>query len=288
MLWDNEYLYIGAMLHEPHVWATLTKRDSVIFYDNDFEVFIDPDSDNHQYYEIEINALNTVWDLLLIKPYRDGGPAVNGWDIAGLKTAVHIDGTLNVSSDQDQGWSLEMAIPWASLKECANKDAPPKPGDSWRINFSRVEWETSVVDGRYVKTPHKPEHNWVWSPQGVVDMHRPEKWGYVSFSNETNFGLIPDEVHKSTLLHRDLPPDLLKEEDSRQALMELYYSQKAYHLRTGRYANLLTELGITNPAISLLAISSAYLGTYTLHTGKSSEIWHIREDSRIWKAPVKP
>ena len=51
---------------------TLTEHDSVIFQDNDFEVFIDPDGDNHNYYEIEINALNTEWDLRLPKPYRDG------------------------------------------------------------------------------------------------------------------------------------------------------------------------------------------------------------------------
>ena len=43
-------------------------------------MFIDPDGDNHLYYEFEINALNTVWDLLLPKPYRDGGPALNGWE----------------------------------------------------------------------------------------------------------------------------------------------------------------------------------------------------------------
>ena len=60
----------------------MTERDSVIFRDNDFEVFIDPDGDTHAYYELEINALGTVWDLLLLKPYRDGGPAINGWDIA--------------------------------------------------------------------------------------------------------------------------------------------------------------------------------------------------------------
>ena len=65
-------------------------RDAVIYHDNDFEVFIDPDGDNHLYYELEINALGTEWDLLLVKPYRDGGPAVNAWDIQGLRTAVHV------------------------------------------------------------------------------------------------------------------------------------------------------------------------------------------------------
>lgn len=71
LLWDNDFLYIGAELEEPHIWATLSQRDAVIFHDNDFEVFIDPDGDTHDYYELEINAMGTLWDLLLIKPYRD-------------------------------------------------------------------------------------------------------------------------------------------------------------------------------------------------------------------------
>jgi hypothetical protein len=44
-----------------------------------------------------------------------------------------------------------------------------------------VEWQHQVVDGRYSKIAGKPEDNWVWSPQGVVNMHVPEKWGYVRF-----------------------------------------------------------------------------------------------------------
>jgi hypothetical protein len=84
MLWDDTYFYIGAELQEPHVWATLSQRDTVIYYDNDFEVFIDPDGDSHEYYEFEMNARNTVWDLFLPKPYKDGR-ADNSWDIDGLK-----------------------------------------------------------------------------------------------------------------------------------------------------------------------------------------------------------
>ena len=76
MLWDDEYLYIAADLEEPHVWATIAMRDATIYQENDFEVFIDPDGDTHQYYEFEINALGTEWDLLMIKPYRDGGPYI--------------------------------------------------------------------------------------------------------------------------------------------------------------------------------------------------------------------
>jgi hypothetical protein len=182
MLWDDQYFYIGAEIVEPHLQATLTKRDSVIFQDNDFEVFIDPNGDRNEYYELEINALNTVWDLFLPKPYRDGGKAQDSWDIVGLKSAVRIDGTLNDPSDIDRGWQLEIAIPWRALAKYAHRPTPPREGDLWRVNFSRVEWQFEVVDGRYVKVPGKREDNWVWSPQGLIDMHLPERWGMVRFT----------------------------------------------------------------------------------------------------------
>lgn len=182
MLWDEQYFYIAAEMEEPHVWATLTKRDSVIFHDNDFEVFIDPDGDTREYYEFEINALNTGWDLFLPRKYKEGGKADNSWDIVGLRTAVHVAGTLNDPSDQDKGWSVELALPWKALAAYAHQPTPPRDGDRWRVNFSRVEWQHEVVEGRYRKKAGPREDNWVWSPQGVIDMHQPDKWGYVQFS----------------------------------------------------------------------------------------------------------
>ena len=181
MLWDDNYFYVAADMEEPHVWGTLTKHDSVIFHDNDFEVFIDPDGDTLEYYEFEINALNTGWDLFLDKPYRHGGKARNSWEIPGLRTAVHIAGTLNDPSDTDRGWSVEIAFPWKALAEYAHKSAPPRQGDEWRVNFSRVEWRHEIAGGKYRKVPKTKEDNWVWSPQGAINMHIPERWGRVRF-----------------------------------------------------------------------------------------------------------
>jgi len=229
MLWDDTYFYLAASLEEPHVWATLTEHDAVIFHDNDFEVFIDPDGDNHQYYEIEINALNTVWDLRLVKPYRNGGPALNEWEIPGLRHAVHIDGTLNQPGDTDRGWSIELAFPWESLKAFAGCACPPKDGHQWRINFSRVEWVIDIIDGKYRKIAGRPEDNWIWSPQGFVDMHRPETWGFVQFSDvESGKGsvtFVPD-------------PD----QAGRMYLMEVYFAQAAFRARNQRWASSIDEL----------------------------------------------
>jgi hypothetical protein len=170
MLWDDNYLYIAAELEEPDVHATLTQHDSVIFHDDDFEVFVKPLPETPSYYEFEINALNTGWDLFLDKPYRLGGKADNSWDMAGLKTAVAVQGTLNNSSDTDRGWTVEIAIP---LNAFDSRQTVPHPADGtmWRINFSRVEWRQGQAK----------EDNWVWSPQGVINMHVPEHWGYLTF-----------------------------------------------------------------------------------------------------------
>jgi hypothetical protein len=192
MLWDEAFFYIAAEMEEPHLWATLRQRDSIIYHDNDFEVFIDPDGDSHLYSEIELNAFNTVWDLLLVRPYRDGGPAIHAWDIPGLRTAVHLDGSLNDASDVDRAWSVEIAIPFAVLDETTDAPCPPADGDRWRVNFSRVQWQLDVSGSGYAKSldpgtgkPY-PEDNWVWSPQRQIAMHEPEYWGIVEFRAATD------------------------------------------------------------------------------------------------------
>lgn len=181
MLWDDDALYVGVEMEEPHLWATLTERDSVIFHDNDIEVFLNPSNDRLNYYEFEMNALNTVWDLFLAKPYRDGAKADNGWRIEGLRSAVHLDGTLNDPSDTDRGWSVEIVMPWKAFDRHRGGGAPPVPGDRWKVNLSRVEWDLQVAGGVYRKIQGRPEHNWVWSPMGLIDMHLPERWGIVRF-----------------------------------------------------------------------------------------------------------
>jgi hypothetical protein len=182
MLWDDEYFYIAAELDEPHVWGTLTQHDAVIFHDNDFEVFVDPNGDRREYFEFEMNALNTGWDLFLPRTYIDGGKADNAWEIPGLRTAVRVMGTLNDPRDRDKGWTLEIALPWKAFGEAARMPLPPRAGDTWRVNFSRVEWQHELFEGAYRRVPETKEDNWVWSPQGKVNMHLPEHWGFVEFS----------------------------------------------------------------------------------------------------------
>lgn len=215
LLWDDRYLYIAAELEEPDLVATLTERDSVIFKDNDFEVFLDPTGDGRTYLELEINALNTVWDLLLTRPYRERGLALHDWDIKGLRSAVALLGTLNRPGDRDTGWTVEIAIPWASVTGHSNQPRTgeaPAPGSEMRLNFSRVEWDrvadkssaSGYVKKRDAAGRELPETNGTWAPQPAVDMHEPGHWGVLRFvdappSSRVGYSPDPDEVVRSEL-----------------------------------------------------------------------------------------
>ncbi len=59
-LWNDENLYIAFWADEPLETASQKVRDSLVFLDNDLEVFIDG---GDCYYELELNALNTIYEV---------------------------------------------------------------------------------------------------------------------------------------------------------------------------------------------------------------------------------
>lgn len=278
MLWDDRCFYIGAELEEPDVWGTLTERDAIVYNDNDFEVFIDPDGDTTTYYELEVNALGTVFDLLLVRTYRDGGPYIAAWDVAGLKLAVDVRGTLNRPGDRDAGWSVEMAIPWAVLREAAPGRRAPRPGEQWRVNFSRVEWPFEVENGTYrrridLKTGRPlPSDDWTWAPQGAKDMHMPERWGYVQFSTQTTSATGEAFIED--------PNERVK-----WALRRLYYRQRRFRAEHGRYASDLASLGAASLTVAGLTFEPVIEATSSLFEisarGFGGAMVRIRQDGRV-------
>lgn len=278
MLWDDDFIYFGAELEEPHIWANILQRDAVIYHDNDFEIFIDPTGDTHNYLEYEVNAFGTIWDLMITKPYRDNGLVFNRWDISGIRQAIGINGTINNPADRDLSWTVEVAIPLAVVKEaCHNRH--PKEGDVWRLNFSRVQWHTDIVDGRYVKRTNAegkklPEENWVWSPQGVIAMHQPETWGFLQFS-ETVAG---QPAAKFVMPH---------DEWVKWALRQIYYRQADFFHKNKRPASLkelsMEQIIYGNHVFipELVAMGNQYQARIRSLDGAGW--WNIRRDGYVWK-----
>jgi hypothetical protein len=279
LLWDARHLYVAVEMEEPHTWATIRRRDAIIYHDNDIEIFIDPDGDTHNYFEIELNAFNTVFDLFMPKPYRNGGKAATSWNAEKLRSAIKVNGTLNDPSDKDKNWRMEMAIPFSSLK--VNDTATyPTNGSTWRLNFSRVQWDVDVTAGGYVKrmdTLKKrplPEHNWVWSPQGVINMHYPERWGYVQFSDHypgTGF----------------TAPSIPASEKMKDYLWLIYYRQQEYFRKNKGYATDLQELHIPSnvtfeqktKTLHLEKIDTKYRAI--IKGTSPGESWQINQEGRI-------
>src|SRR5580658_2125785 len=212
-LWDDENLYIGFWIEEPYPKAEQTERDSIIFRENDVELFIDG---GDCYYEFEINALNTIYEVFFIwrDAYRRGsrfdipefdlidrtafsfagdldrmpdsfwwgthprGPrwAFLDWDFPGLQTAVHVDGSLNDSTARSKDWRVKIALPWSGMKHLANgRSLPPKDGDIWNLFFGRFQ-NIPIADG-------KVQAAWCWSPHGIYDTHMPDKFTPIAFSD---------------------------------------------------------------------------------------------------------
>jgi hypothetical protein len=278
MLWDDACFYVSAEMEEPDVWGTLTDRDAIIYNDNDIEVFIDPDGDTVNYYELEANPLGTVFDLMLPHTYRDGGPAIIAWDIAGLKLAVDVRGTLNKPGDEDEGWTVEMAIPWRHLWEASAGRRPPRAGEQWRVNFSRVEWPFALQDGRYARRMDPatgkplPSTDSTWSPQGFRDIHMPERWGFVQFSSVV--------AGSGTQAFVEDPHDRVK-----WALRRLYYRQRRYRAEHGGYARDLAALRAESITVEGLDFRPSLQATDALFLitapGFGGAVVSIQQDGRV-------
>lgn len=214
ILWNDTHLYLAFTAEEPFVEAMQTERDSIVFLENDLELFIDG---GDCYYELEVNAANTVYEVFFIwkdamqkggrfdRPefdvhqehaytfggdYDRSGPsfwkgthprgirwAFTHYDLPGLETAVSIEGTLNNHTDIDKGWNLEIAIPWQSLDLLANgRSLPPTNGDIWTMFLGRFQ---KLIAGGKEVMPHPAM---VLSAHGVYDTHLPERWSRIGFS----------------------------------------------------------------------------------------------------------
>ncbi len=208
LLWDDDNLYVAFWIEEPSVTATLTERDSLIYEDNDVEVFIAGDD---CYYEFEINALGTIYEVFFVwdDAYHKGGFVnlpefgrdvagalpFNGvgftshprgtrtgfweWDFPGLRSAVAVDGVINEPSSRDRGWTVELALPWEGMNHLVDGRAlPPVDGDVWRMSFSRFNQYKEPM-------PAQDSSGWTLSAHGVWDSHIPELFPFIHFSTQS-------------------------------------------------------------------------------------------------------
>ncbi|MFC1607985.1 SUMF1/EgtB/PvdO family nonheme iron enzyme [Candidatus Latescibacterota bacterium] len=193
MVWDEKNIYFAGFLEEPNIYSHLTKKDTIVCRESDFEIFIDVDSDARDYIEIEFNALGTIWDMTYAKELDKGAlpkswywiPTSEPWDVEDMRLAVRTDGTVNYPYDKDEGWYYECSIPWATLEKMNRSGRRlNRNGSSMRINFSRVQFniaeEWPITDWSPVRGV-----DWLWSPMLTYRAHITECFGRVIMSDKT-------------------------------------------------------------------------------------------------------
>eukprot|EP01052_Picozoa_sp_SAG31_P048529 SAG31_NODE_10195_length_1172_cov_1.315937_1_plen_259_part_10 len=150
---------------------------------------------------------------------------------------------------------------------------PPSPGSFWRVGFSRVNWHVLVEPDplRYVKDPAQPEEdNWVWSPQGRINMHEPEHWGLLQFA-------LPDPLNGTVPMYYD-------EWTVRSVAMAVYWAQRLFkdNEPSGLYA---TDLAALSPFAPPGLIDGTCTAPPELAVSEDRTSWtvvveHVIEDSR--------
>lgn len=296
--WDDDYLYVGAILEETEIWANITdtchcynnSEDQVIFHDNDFEVFLDLDGNTHHYKEYEMNVMNATWDLILNKPYSNDGYENSsrvygkfGFDMQPpLTSGVFVNGSVNEPYKDNAYWSVEIAFPIAHLAVNESISLPPKNDSIWRINFSRVEWGVDIVNNTYIKNPSCQscavpgtdcEDNWVWSPMGEVNMHSPEKWGILQLSRN-----VPSKETK---------PVIYSEWPIRSVAMVLYHAEHSYFNAYGRFTTNLIDLDAYAVPPILSTGECVQLPSIELGDGGLSFVANITDKENIYSVSIQ-
>lgn len=154
--WNENGLFVFFHAEDTEPWATLTEHDAPLYNEEVVEVFLDPAGDLESYFEIEVNPLNTVCDLVLRRT-ADGYRKDFGWHCKGLRS----------SAGAGPGfWTVELAIPFSSLG-CR----PPDAGCAWRVNFFRID-----------RPKNEPWELSAWSPTGRPLFHEPHRFGALQFA----------------------------------------------------------------------------------------------------------
>jgi len=156
--WSDEEWRLLFVAEDSDPWATMTQRDAPLYEEETVEVFFDPAGDLESYFEIEVNPIGTVLDIAFRKS-RSGYKGDRAWDCEGLRTLVRT---------HPQGWSAELAIPFASVT-----NSPPRAGSQWRANFCRID--------RPSRHGSLPRELTAWSPPLRESFHTPERFGVIEF-----------------------------------------------------------------------------------------------------------
>lgn len=140
-LWDTEALYFGIEVTDTQLNASVTTRDGSVWDEDSIEWLIDTYNDgggstnpNSPYmrsddYQGIVNILNTKYD----SQGTTSGTPTSSWN-GTWQSAVRLNGTQNNNADTDNGYTIEIKIPWTSIGYSSAPSTDTLSGMSFAVN----------------------------------------------------------------------------------------------------------------------------------------------------------
>ena len=142
LLWDEKYFYLGYTVPDTNIVAPLLKRDDPVWEYDCVELFLLPNKRFGLYWELEIGATGSIVDYLGYKnPNQWGGDLRTTETVNGLQIGRTIRGTANNESDRDEGYTVEIAVPWNEVPGMARG---PQKGDTIYALLGWIDRETAA------------------------------------------------------------------------------------------------------------------------------------------------
>jgi hypothetical protein len=173
LMWDNNALYIAAEVEDSHLNADRSERDQeYIWWDDSIEIMIDTLHDGGNIkqddYKFFVNLLNN---------QADSRQLDLSWSTP-FTSSVTYDGSLNDNTDDDAGYTIEVAIPWSGL-------GIPFPSVGETLGFELMMNDQDDSDTRIAE---------VWANLDGGDVNNPGGWGKLVFVGEEQIPTYSIEV----------------------------------------------------------------------------------------------
>jgi hypothetical protein len=167
LMYDAKHLYAAFEVTDTLLKSSFENRDDHLWEQDAVEIMVDPDGDGKNYFEIQVAPSGVVFDTRYDSPRKPQPLGHLDWDCQAV-AKVETKGKLN-DEDADEGYVVEMAIPWQAFATGTPPAKAPRAREIWRVNLF-------VMD-----TQKAGQQTVGWSPPRVSDFHTLDRFGRLEF-----------------------------------------------------------------------------------------------------------
>jgi len=169
VLWDDTHLYVAFEVADDYLHCTFEGHDAHLWEQDAVELMIDPDGDGEGYFELQVSPTGLVFDTRFDTVRQPAPFGYPDWQ-SGLEAGIDLRGTAN-DDEADQGYTVELRIPFASFGAGSDPAPVPTGGETWSVALYLLDAQRNGQRGVG------------WSAPLVGDFHVPTRFGRVTFEH---------------------------------------------------------------------------------------------------------